>query len=256
MEDRTNTKTRILEEAFGEILAVGYKHANLVAIVQKAGVTKRGLFYCFRSKSDLVAGVLGAIEAKITSASVSGTPNDPTVTCGRVFPKWQGPSSRRWVDTALIPMRLSNEVPKNQRAVHRQIETVVGIVADKLTAAFQEAQAVEQLNRRVKPDELAVLVCAAMFGSITMYGMFQSRSPMTALRKPLTCSPYVRLMQVWVLPRNECMPARLRLTVSTLIGSARDYRTTHHSPYIRGYFRLLWLQECCKKTSQFGHNDP
>jgi hypothetical protein len=140
---------------------------------------------------------LGAIEARITSASVSSTPNDPIVTCSRVFPKWQGPSFQRWVDTALVLMKLSNEVPRNQRAVHRQIEAVVGIVADKLTAAFREAQTVGQLNRRVKPDELAVLVCAAMLGSITMYGMFRSRSPIDRVAKALNllagCSAGVSL---------------------------------------------------------------
>jgi AcrR family transcriptional regulator len=52
------TRQRILEAAYGLFYRVGFARAGVDEIADAAGVTKRTLYYHFRSKDDLLAAVL------------------------------------------------------------------------------------------------------------------------------------------------------------------------------------------------------
>src|SRR5579872_1644039 len=56
--DREKTRAEILDVAFAEIAEKGFSGGNTDAIAQRAGVTKRLIFYYFGSKEDLFTAVL------------------------------------------------------------------------------------------------------------------------------------------------------------------------------------------------------
>jgi len=56
--DATKTRNRILDAANRLFYAEGIRAVGVDAVAEKAGVTKRTLYYHFRSKDDLIAGYL------------------------------------------------------------------------------------------------------------------------------------------------------------------------------------------------------
>lgn len=57
---RTDTKERILKAANRLFYAEGIRAVSVDAVVEKAGITKKTLYYHFRSKDDLVAEYIGS----------------------------------------------------------------------------------------------------------------------------------------------------------------------------------------------------
>lgn len=57
---RTDTKQRIVKAASRLFYAEGIRAVSVDAVVEKAGITKKTLYYHFRSKDDLVAEYIGS----------------------------------------------------------------------------------------------------------------------------------------------------------------------------------------------------
>lgn len=58
--DSTDTRERILSAASSLFYAEGIRAVGVDAVAEKAGITKRTLYYHFRSKDDLIAACLAA----------------------------------------------------------------------------------------------------------------------------------------------------------------------------------------------------
>lgn len=58
--DSTQTRKRIIDAAIALFYSEGIRRVSVDAVAEKAGVTKRTLYYHFRSKDDLVAAYLDA----------------------------------------------------------------------------------------------------------------------------------------------------------------------------------------------------
>ncbi|MEM8744471.1 MAG: TetR/AcrR family transcriptional regulator [Pseudomonadota bacterium] len=58
--DSTQTRKRIVDAAIALFYSEGIRRVSVDAVAEKAGVTKRTLYYHFRSKDDLVAAYLEA----------------------------------------------------------------------------------------------------------------------------------------------------------------------------------------------------
>ena len=58
--DSTATRARIVDAAVGLFYGEGVRSVSVDAVAEKAGVTKRTLYYHFKSKDDLVAAYLEA----------------------------------------------------------------------------------------------------------------------------------------------------------------------------------------------------
>ena len=58
--DSTVTRAQIIQAADDLFYGAGIRSASVDAIAEKAGVTKRTLYYHFRSKDDLIAAYLAA----------------------------------------------------------------------------------------------------------------------------------------------------------------------------------------------------
>lgn len=170
-----DTKMKIVDEAFQEFLAKGYKGADVVAIAQRAGVTKGGLNYYFRAKSDLAAAVLRQIESEMGSR-ISGerTSDLPPVFESPLFrPRTTAPQAL--ADVASVLVRLSTEVPPQQKGVHARIESIVVRALDRLTLALQENRMNKPHGLGVSADELSLVVCSAVLGSVSLSRMCRQR---------------------------------------------------------------------------------
>lgn len=75
--DRPNTRDRILQSAFHLFYREGFSRVSVDAIAEKAKVTKRTVYYHFKSKDDIVADVL----------------NDQHSYMMRQFREWASPAS-------------------------------------------------------------------------------------------------------------------------------------------------------------------
>ncbi|MDA7948359.1 MAG: TetR/AcrR family transcriptional regulator [Hyphomicrobiaceae bacterium] len=58
--DATQTRKRIVDAAISLFYSEGIRRVSVDAVAEKAGVTKRTLYYHFRSKDDLIAAYLDA----------------------------------------------------------------------------------------------------------------------------------------------------------------------------------------------------
>lgn len=59
-QDVPNTRDRILQAAYALFYRRGFSRVGVDAIAERAGITKRTIYYHFRSKDDIVAEVLEA----------------------------------------------------------------------------------------------------------------------------------------------------------------------------------------------------
>lgn len=57
-QDRTDTKGRILGAAYGLFYRQGFSRVSVDAIAERAGVTKRTVYYHFNSKDDIMTSVI------------------------------------------------------------------------------------------------------------------------------------------------------------------------------------------------------
>lgn len=107
-----STRDRILDALQDVLLADGPAGATLDVVAQRAGVSKGGLLYHFRSKDDLFAGLLDRLSAGATAAEAA-TPAAP-VDAARWFldgsQTAEGPEER----TMLAALRLLGTYPPAQ----------------------------------------------------------------------------------------------------------------------------------------------
>jgi AcrR family transcriptional regulator len=173
-----NTRANIIDEAFAEFLARGYKRADVISIAQRAGVTKGGLYYYFNSKSDLAYGVLESMATQIDSHPIGLSADTLNVDVRSLLPRVRrGSRSREDMEIVAVLIKLSSEVPRTQKAVHQRIEKISIGVVDRLSSAIRQAQAQKQLASSVKSRDLSLLVCAVALGSIALSGILSSRAP-------------------------------------------------------------------------------
>ncbi len=105
----SSTRDRILDALQDVLLEEGPAGATLDVVAQRAGVSKGGLLYHYRSKDDLFAGLLGRLDAGAAAAQ-DATPGDP-VAAARWFLEGsqtaEGPEER----TMLAALRLLGTYP-------------------------------------------------------------------------------------------------------------------------------------------------
>lgn len=98
----TSTRDRILDAASRLFYSEGIRAVSVDAVAEKAGVTKKTLYYHFRSKDDLIAGYLAARDqpnlmlfAKWYDAARGGAADKTAAMLrelgrGARHPKWKG----------------------------------------------------------------------------------------------------------------------------------------------------------------------
>lgn len=124
------TRTRILDAAYGLFWRAGFERASVDEIAARAKVTKRTLYYHFRSKDDLLAAVLEQSSALALERlrRISGRlPANRDATIDAVFaqltewtgkPRWSGPGFTRLVmELADLPGHPARAIARRHKAM-------------------------------------------------------------------------------------------------------------------------------------------
>jgi AcrR family transcriptional regulator len=182
---KLDTKETIIDEAFREFLTNGYKGADVVAIAQRAGVTKGGLYYYFKSKGDLAAAVLVHMQSELGSRASSDLSSDLPFVFDGSLSRPRTTAVQSLTEVASVLVRLSTEVPRKQKAVHSRIEAIVGSALDRLTLTLQENQMNRPCGLSVSAAELSLVICSAVLGSVALSRMCRQRSPIEQVHMTL-----------------------------------------------------------------------
>lgn len=138
-EDGKGTRDRILAAAYELFYRHGFVRVALDEIAVKAGVTKRTLYYHFRSKDDLLAAALEQ-HSKLALARVrtwyTTLPEDPVAAIDTLFAelgRWAADPNFEGAGYTRLVMELADLPGHPARAVARRHKaTVEGWLADEL----------------------------------------------------------------------------------------------------------------------------
>ena len=139
--DRPNTRQKILGSAYELFYRQGFSRVSVDAIADRAGVTKRTIYYHFASKDDIVAGVLDVQHLLLieqVQSWIGESPCDSSQMLDRLFsglkdwadgPGWLGSGFTR------ITMELADMPGHPARAAaSRHKSAVEKWIADNLSA--------------------------------------------------------------------------------------------------------------------------
>lgn len=165
-KDPDGTRGRILEAAFAEVHANGFRAASLDSVLRAAGVTKGALYHHFPSKDALghalIGEVLGGHVRRFTEGLEAA--EDPV----------------GWLQGACLappalPIRLGcplNNLAQELAAVDEplrlRIEEVFRAWRSAIARALARGQERGQVRREADPAALAAFVLAALEGSISL----------------------------------------------------------------------------------------
>lgn len=138
-EEGKGTRDRILAAAYELFYRHGFVRVALDEIAEKAGVTKRTLYYHFRSKDDLLAAALEQ-HSKLALARVrtwyTTLPEDPVAAIDALFAelgRWAADPNFEGAGYTRLVMELADLPGHPARAVARRHKaTVEGWLADEL----------------------------------------------------------------------------------------------------------------------------
>jgi AcrR family transcriptional regulator len=155
----TDTRERILQAAYELFYAKGFSRVGVDAVAAKAGLTKRTLYYHFKSKDDLLAAVLdhrGELALQRISRWATGLKGGPDEFVDALFaslsrwastPGWEGAGFTRVVmELADLPGHPARAIARRHKvAVENWLAGELGIrkVRDSARAAREMALLLE-----------------------------------------------------------------------------------------------------------------
>jgi AcrR family transcriptional regulator len=140
-EGGEGTRQRILAAAYALFYRHGFVRVDLNAIAAKAGVTKRTLYYHFRSKDDLLAAAL-EVHSELALARIrhwgNRLPPDPVEAVDALFAelgRWASGPNFEGAGYTRIVMELADLPGHPARKIARRHKAVLEIwIADQLNA--------------------------------------------------------------------------------------------------------------------------
>jgi len=181
----SGTRERVLQAAYELFYRKGFVRVGLDAIAQAAGVTKRTLYYHFRSKDDLLAAAL-AFHHELAMARIerwgAGLPRDLDGFLDALFselarwasqPRWEGAGFTRLVmELADLPGHPARAVARHHKA------TLEAWIARELAA--------RNVDRAVDKAEQLQLVLEGCFALLLVHGDKRYLDRAAAAAKVLT----------------------------------------------------------------------
>jgi AcrR family transcriptional regulator len=166
VKDAVGTRRRLLEAAFSEIHACGFRSASVDRMLQAAGLTKGALYHHFESKqalgqavvSELLGGWIRQFAATLAQAA------DPIA------------ALREWVEAPpWAPVRmgcplnnLAQEMAAVDEAFRERIEEVFAAWRGAIADALRGGQKAGQVRPDLDAAQVAGFILAALEGSISL----------------------------------------------------------------------------------------
>ncbi len=166
-QERTN---QILDAAIAEFGRSGFDGARMEDVAQAAGLSKGSLYLHFRSKDDLIAGLLDRLFAESVGrlVAVGEAPLAPSEVILALF---RGMAEEMAQLTPLLPIwfefyALAGRVP----AVRERLSGYFGQFRDALAAVIEKGISSGEF-RPVSPDDVAIVTLAELEGIALLWGI-------------------------------------------------------------------------------------
>ncbi|HVT36350.1 MAG TPA: TetR/AcrR family transcriptional regulator [Nevskiaceae bacterium] len=171
------TRQKLLECAFEEMHASGFRSASLDTILQSAGVTKGALYHHFASKADLGYAVVDEvirpwIEENWKPAAQSDNPVDAAIALCRSLTQLRSDKAL----TCGCPFNnLINEMSPVDEGFRTRLHQILAEWRSGIAQSLAAAQARGLVRREVEPEAAAAFVISAIEGCIGLAKADQSR---------------------------------------------------------------------------------
>lgn len=160
------TRRRILDAAFAEIHASGFRAASVDNVMRAAGVTKGALYHHFRGKAALGHAVVSELLAeriRLFSARLESA-DDPLL------------ALQEWcLSPPALPLRLgcplnnlAQELASVDEPFRVRIEEVFRAWRASIAAALERGRARGLVRHDVEPERIAAFLLAALEGSVSL----------------------------------------------------------------------------------------
>ncbi len=134
----SETKTRLIDAAYGLMLSNGYAATGVAEICEKAGVSKGSFYHCFDSKEqcaletlrDHMSGAIEDIEAGVDLTGLS-----PAEAAVKYIQHVEEGSEEIWRDGCLIGA-FALEISETQPAIREEVSQVFRDLADHMERIF------------------------------------------------------------------------------------------------------------------------
>ena len=165
------TRAKILQAAFEEIHERGFQGAGLSQIVERAKITKGGLFHHFESKQDLgyaiVDEILGGNIRELWVNPLAGS-SDPVADILRIL---RGEIEECSCSPAMLRLgcpltNLAQEMSSIDEGFRERIERIYEDWRGALEKAFQEGLRQGTVRKGVRPKTVAAFIVATHAGII------------------------------------------------------------------------------------------
>ena len=154
-------REQILDAAVDLFAETGYRGTSVAAVAERVGITDAGVLYHFKTKEDLLLGVLGhfdrAVEDDIESAGARG------IDLLRLVRDW-GAGMEQTPGISSLLILLSAENLTTDSPARRFIQRRYHALLDRFTAAFAAAAADGDLRADLQPVQEAVALVAHLDG--------------------------------------------------------------------------------------------
>jgi AcrR family transcriptional regulator len=177
------TRARILQHAFQEIYAEGFRGASLDRILDAAGVTKGAFYHHFSSKAALghavITEVLGEMMERF--AARLGQPEDPISAIQAFIQRMPRDAHKLG-----CPINnLAQEMSPLDLEFRRRIEHLFQRWADTVATCLRDGQQRSLVRADIDPEEVALFTLAAWEGAIGLAKTAQSPAVFRHATRPL-----------------------------------------------------------------------
>ena len=165
---KLDTKTRILRAAYIEFQNKGYKLADINAIVKKAGVTKGGMYYYFKSKKELAECVIKTeLADRVNNKFLNKFILDENVSFQEILLDSLSDINTGEVESGSILIKFANEMPLPKDSTMSPLYDVVECMKSKIAERLKFDRDRNRLRKDIDPEAMAQMVLTVILGSFT-----------------------------------------------------------------------------------------
>lgn len=164
--DPDATRQHILEVCAEEMVAKGYKGTSLAEIIEKAGVSKGGLYHHFANKQELGYAVFEEIFIKEFLADWEAplSEENPIQGLYHWMLEFAASVSEEQLEHGCPMSRIAMEMSDTDEGIHERAFMMFNALSERFTRALAEAKSKSYVKAGVDPKPTAIFIVAAIQG--------------------------------------------------------------------------------------------
>lgn len=178
-----STKERMLDAGLSMLLRHGYNDLGIQAVLKETGVPKGSFYHHFASKEDFALQVVDRYMEEVHDGLDASLGDRSLVPLGRVRKFFESTRDKYREDGYLGCMLggLGQELSGVNPVFQEKIEACLGIIASRITACMEEAQASGDLSPDVDPRHMANLIVDCWEGAALRSRLCRDPAPLDAM---------------------------------------------------------------------------